>query len=192
VRQQQNVQEKAAAQVCPGAQACPYSKDPTHLFNCTPPESDNSPDDQVCNTAGRIGSCGGQQFCCPAAGSVWTTNMTACAVATPTPTPTPTPSPTPTAAPNTCNGTCGSDSNCQTGLICSSGFCRNPLCVSSSDCACGAATPTPTATSSATPVPTQVVQGTPRAIPVTGTDWPTVTGIGVGAAAIIVSILIAL
>lgn len=55
---------------------------------------------------------------------------------TPTPTPTPgptsTPGPTPTpgpsapGTPNYCNGTCGSDVNCQQGLSCYMGYCRNP------------------------------------------------------------------
>jgi hypothetical protein len=48
--------------------------------------------------------------------------------------------------------------------------------------------PLDTSTPSATPK----VQTTPRAIPVTGTDWPTTVGIGVGAAAIIGAILLAL
>ena len=61
---------------------------------------------------------------------------------TPTPTPTKTPTPTPTGVqstnsptptqpptasnPNSCNGSCGSDANCQSGLTCYIGFCRNP------------------------------------------------------------------
>jgi len=75
---------------------------------------------------------------------------------------------------------------------------------------CAVATPTPTATAtalaastplatvSASPRATATVSATPRvlatprAIPVTGTDWPTVLGIGVGAAAIIGAILLAI
>jgi hypothetical protein len=45
-------------------------------------------------------------------------------------------------------------------------------------------TPTPTSTSSA--------QRTPRPIPETGVDWPSMAGIGVGAVAIILAILLAL
>jgi hypothetical protein len=56
--------------------------------------------------------------------------------------------------------------------------------------ATASASATPTASSSATPLPT--LQTSPRPIPVTGTDWPTVVGAGVGAAAIIGAILLAL
>lgn len=185
VRQQQNIQEKAAANLCPAAEACPAAGQPNLLRNCHPAESDNSPAESLCNAAGRVEACGGKQYCCPSASGAWTTDLTVCnslAAATPTPSP----SPTATPAPNTCNGSCGSNSNCQSGLICSGGACRNPLCTTAADCSCGVATPTPTA------LPTLAPLATPRPIPVTGVDWPTVAGIGVGAAAIIASILIAL
>lgn len=55
---------------------------------------------------------------------------------------------------------------------------------------------TPTATGSATPRGTATASATPRAtsraIPVTGTDWPTIAGGVVGVTVIILSILIAL
>jgi hypothetical protein len=54
----------------------------------------------------------------------------------------------------------------------------------------GSSTPTASATATATTVPT--TSATPRPIPETGIEWPTVFGIGVGAAAIIISILVAL
>jgi hypothetical protein len=77
------------------------------------------------------------------------------AIASPTPTPTPsaTPlgaSPTPTPTPrstNSCGGTCGSNANCNAGLVCYSGFCRNPQCQENKDCNCitiPIRTPTPT------------------------------------------------
>jgi hypothetical protein len=47
-------------------------------------------------------------------------------------------------------------------------------------------------TGSSTPESTDITQSSPRPIPVTGTDWPTVAGAGIGVVAIIVSILIAL
>lgn len=54
---------------------------------------------------------------------------------TPTNTPGPTNTPaTPTDSPNSCNGTCGSDNNCQSGLSCYLGFCRNPNNPSDSGC----------------------------------------------------------
>ena len=60
--------------------------------------------------------------------------------ATNTPTPTATgtlkPTPTPTSTPNTCGGTCGSNSNCQSDYVCFDGYCRNPSCTNSVDCIC--------------------------------------------------------
>jgi hypothetical protein len=116
---------------------------------------------------------------------------TATPTLTPTATPTLTPTPTPTASGNSCNGTCGSNSNCESGLYCYSGFCRNPLCASDATCGCSSASPT--ATASATPTITPIgTQTTPRPIPVSGTDWPTVLGAGVGVGAIIISLLLAI
>ncbi len=70
-------------------------------------------------------------------------------------TPEPTSTSTPTSAPgqpNSCGGTCGSNTNCQSNLVCDQGFCRNPSCLGSSDCSCSAtATPTPTKTPTAKP-----------------------------------------
>jgi len=93
--------------------------------------------------------------------------------------PTATPTPTPTAAPNLCGGTCGSDSNCGSGLSCYQGFCRNPSCPSQSSCSCpGTTAPTPTPAA--------------PALPVSGTDWPTIVGAGFGLFVIIGSLLLAL
>lgn len=118
---------------------------------------------------------------------------TATPTLTPTMTPTLTPTPTPTPAGNSCNGVCGSNSNCESGLYCYSGFCRNPLCASDATCGCSSAGPTATASASATPTIRPVgTQTTPRPIPVTGTDWLTVLGVGVGAGAIIISLILAI
>lgn len=65
---------------------------------------------------------------------------------TPTSTPTPTPTETPIPTPNWCNGTCGSNSNCQSGYFCYYGFCRVPACADSATCSCATPTPTPIAT----------------------------------------------
>ena len=54
----------------------------------------------------------------------------------PTATNTPMPTATPTSKPNTCGGTCGSNSNCQSDYVCYQGYCRNPSCTSSPDCIC--------------------------------------------------------
>lgn len=90
-----------------------------------------------------------------------------------------TPTPTATAltagATNACNGTCGSNSNCNSGLMCYSGFCRNPNCVTDSTCNCATAAPTSTTTSTAAAVAT-----TPAPIPVTGFDAPTIIGATAG------------
>jgi hypothetical protein len=167
VRQQQNIQEKAASTQCPGAEQCPNSANPNLLQSCHPADTDGTTSDSLCNTAGRIETCGAAstQYCCPSVGAAWTTDMTACnvlasptATATPiaTATPTATPTPTPTATANLFG------------------------------------TPTPSPSSSALPTLAPTVQTTPLPVPVTGVDWPTVAGVGVGAGAIILSILIAL
>jgi LPXTG-motif cell wall-anchored protein len=83
---------------------------------------------------------------------------------TPTPTPTETPTPTPTATPNFCNGTCGSNYNCQGGYFCHDGYCRNPACQDDSSCGCGS-TPTPT------PTPPPVLGASaPPELPKTGSN----------------------
>lgn len=201
VRQRQNIQEKASVTMCPGAEACPNASQPTLLQSCHPADTDNSTNDSNCNAAGRVETCGPAttQYCCPAPGAAWTTDMTVCnslnATPSPSPSPSPTvsPSPSPTAAPNTCGGSCGSNSNCDSGLICSNGSCRNPLCTSASDCVCNSSTsPTPTSTTTTTTTTAPTTQSSPLPVPVTGIDWPTGVGVGVGAAAIILSILIAL
>ena len=68
---------------------------------------------------------------------------------------------------NACGGTCGSNYNCNSGLFCFQGFCRNPFCSSDSTCECKA-TPTPT------PKPKTVVNPTPQIVALTKfTPFPT-------------------
>lgn len=50
--------------------------------------------------------------------------------------------PIPTTVIPLCNSGCTSDTQCPQGLICSDGNCRNPSCLTESDCVC--TTPTPT------------------------------------------------
>lgn len=170
VRNNQNVQEKAQTGSCPGIQVCP-APGGTELRNCTPPEIGNQPAVSTCNSdhVGRIEPCGSRTYCCN--GSTWSTNMTACVVATPTATAVATPSPTATTV------------------------------ATSSPAATATATATAVATRSptVTPVPTlatgttiPVAQTTPLPIPATGTGWPTYLGAGVGILVILASILIAL
>lgn len=151
-----------AESYCPAAEACPYYNEPTLLRSCHPADSDGTPNDSLCNTAGRVETCGPSytQYCCPGPGQAWTTDLNACPPLptptaypslTPTPTPYPVLTPTPTPyPPNSCGGTCGNNYNCTSGLICSNGFCRNPNCVNDYSCTCG---PTPTATPTTPPFP---------------------------------------
>ena len=167
VQQQQNISKKAQANLCPGAAACPVLGQPTLLRNCNPGNSDGTPQEISCSNIGNVGqmsTCGAQSFCCPSLGASWTTDLTLCAVATPTPAVTMTPFAT--ATPSSTPIGLGSG-----GLF-----------------ATASATPTPTASASATPR----ALATPREIPVTGTDWPTILGVGIGAFAIIGAILLAI
>lgn len=154
VRQQQNIQEKAAAALCPVAAACPVAGQPNLLRNCNPGNADGTPTEVSCSNIGNVGQisqCGTQQFCCPSLGASWTTDLTLCVVVTPTPSPT------------------------------LAAFVTSAT-----------PTATPSATLTATPSATLRASATPRAIPVTGTDWPTVLGAGVGVTTIIGAILLAI
>lgn len=54
---------------------------------------------------------------------------------------------------NACGGTCGSNYNCNNGLFCFQGFCRNPNCRNDSTCGCKqTATPKPTVKPTLKPV----------------------------------------
>lgn len=102
---------------------------------------------------------------------------------TPTPTGTATTTPTPTSSgvPNPCNGTCGSNSNCNSGLFCYQGYCRNSSCPSQTSCSCPG-------TSTTTPTPTT----TQPSLPDAGTSLPTIFGIGLGSLLLIGAIILAL
>ncbi len=118
------------------------------------------------------------------------------------------PTPTPTPVPQ-CNTVCTSSAGCPSNLTCYiasgaiAGNCRNTACTSESTCIC-AATPTPTATPTAVPTGTPGATSTgtpggtsgptaaPPTLPQSGTNWPTVFGIGVGILTIIGSLLLAL
>lgn len=127
------------------------------LRNCHPPESDGTSADSLCNKAGRTEFCGTKNFCCPVVGGKWTTDMSKC------PVPTPTVTPTPTIIPKSCNHVCANNFDCPVSYICNAGVCRNPSCVSSTDCVCTfTPKPTPTATPPiSTPVSTPVASSTP-------------------------------
>jgi len=88
-----------------------------------------------------------------------TPTSTPIVTSTPTPIATATPVP-PTGSPNSCNGTCGSNLNCSSGLFCYQGFCRNPENPTSTSCGSTTSNPTPTTRPLAqtTPVPTQLAE----------------------------------
>lgn len=107
-----------------------------------------------------------------------TATSTATATATSTATATPTETPVPSSTPNSCGGTCGSNTNCGSGLYCYSGFCRNPDCPTDTDCNCPSGTTTPT--------PTQA------SLPEAGTSLPSILGISAGTILLIISLALAL
>ncbi len=116
----------------------------------------------------------------PTATPVVTPTPTSTPEVTPTPTSTPeeTPTPTPVPTPNYCGGTCGSNYNCQGGLFCYQGYCRNPGCPNESACGCSTSTPTP---------PPVLGASAPPELPKTGSnDWAIFAGLlgimGAGAA----------
>ncbi len=182
VRQQQNIQEKAAQNLCPGAEACPVAGQPDLLMSCTPANADGTANQVSCSNVGSVGktvSCGSQTFCCPSLGAAWTVDLSLC---TASPFPSPTGSSTAFFA-----GT-------QSSLTSTS---PTPTAVATSSPSVVTPTPTSEATSSAlalisTASATPSIQTTPLPIPVTGTDWPTIAGAAVGIGVIIASILIAL
>ena len=88
---------------------CPTESDPTLLYSCTP-SADGSLVSS-CNRAGRVESCGGQNYCCPFVGGNWTTSMTACPTATVTVAPT-------IAGTGVECSACTSTANCAAGLSC--------------------------------------------------------------------------
>jgi hypothetical protein len=73
------------------------------------------------------------------------------ATETPSFTPTPVSSVGPTSTPKNCQAFCWNDADCGGSLHCYYGYCRNPNCLTETDCDCSAFTPTPTASPSAFP-----------------------------------------
>ncbi len=166
VKQQQDIREKAeSALVCPATEACPVPGTPDLLRSCYSIAEGGAPREISCSTIANVGTkayCGSIQYCCPSLGASWTTDLELCASPSPTPTITPTPTATSSASPSV----------------------------------------SPTATSSASPSvsPTATLSASSPAsasatlapIPVTGTSWPTVAGIGLGILVIVGSILLVL
>jgi cell division septation protein DedD len=94
VRQQQNIQEKAAVSLCPSAEQCPVPGQGDLLLSCNPSNADGTPAETSCSNVASVGlitTCGTQRFCCPSLGASWTTDVALCSTPTPTPVATPTP-----------------------------------------------------------------------------------------------------
>lgn len=161
---------KPAAATC--TQQCPGSDGV--LRNCTPPDSDGTSQDSICNSnvVGRIEPCGGTSYCCN--GTKWTTSMTACQT-TLSPTPTP-------------------NSSCET---LSFTINETPTPTGSSTATpTTTATSTPTASSTATSSPTIAPTGTSSeaqaALPEAGTSLPSILGLGIGGILLLISLFLAL
>lgn len=213
VRQQQNINERAAVPMCPAGEQCPVTKDPTHLRTCSYVEGDNSPDEQVCGTnasgLNTLSLCGRQVWCCPKKGGDWTTDLGKCPGAslntptsTPTQTPTVTPTVTPTITPTITPTPTATMTTTPTPTATATGTrtatptatatgtrTATPTATSTSR----TATPTATATRTSTPTAIAYVTATPTAFPVpeTGFSLPTVLGTGMGVLMIIASLLLA-
>lgn len=172
VRQNQNIEEKAACTA-----SCVNGS--SLLVNCYGAGTDNDGDQMLCNLKGRVEVCGAtvtdsKQFCCPAAGGSWTTDLTKCptVTASPTTTATATVTSTPTAT--------------ATAITTST--------------ARATATATSKATATVTAKPTSTVKATTSGsatatavpVPVTGASFPTILGLGFGVVMILASIVLAL
>lgn len=154
-------------------------------------------------------------YCC-GAGKLIVNGVCSNATPTPTASPTPSPSPTPLGGGLQCNASCTSSSQCQSGSVCyissgTTGFCRNTICVSDTDCICpagsgspspsptpsptliGQATnsPTPRSTATATATAISQVQTSPLPIPETGTSLPTILGAIFGIFVVVGSLILA-
>lgn len=108
---------------------------------------------------------------CPAITSTPTLSPTPTVSPTVTPSPLPSATPGPTATPQpallTCNGACTADTNCQTGLACVGGFCRNPSCSTEYSCTCPQpATPTQVVQQSAPTQAPQYIAAAPTNTPI--------------------------
>lgn len=181
VRQSQDIREKAACvEQCPGSDGI--------LRNCTPPESDGSSADSTCNFAGRIELCGGTQFCCPAPGGTWTTNLSLCPQSTPTSTPTPTPTPTPTATPSATPIDSEELTSTPTPTPTAT---TTPTPTATAGTGGTTATTTPTATATSTTVAQSGSTSTPFPVPDTGASLPTIFGLSLGAFLVIGSFFLA-
>lgn len=169
VRQNQNIQEKAAECSAGGAQ-CPSTNDPTLLRDCS--SGGIYPNDSICDSAGRVEVCGtsssnAKQFCCPSSGAAWTTNLTLCnVVATATATST-------TRATATATATVIATATTTTQATATS-------------------TSSPSSSATTTSIASRTATPTPVPLPVTGVEWPTMLGIGFGIIMVLVSVSLAL
>lgn len=75
--------------------------------------------------------------------------------------------PTDNPSTNACGGTCGSNYNCNSGLFCYQGFCRNPICPSTINCNCTTTTPSPTPKVTTKPPVVKLITTSPTPVVVT-------------------------
>jgi hypothetical protein len=173
-------------------------------FTCVQPEvgiglgtcQSSSTSTNTCSLSFSFTSSTGSPSPTPTATATSTASTSPTPTATATSTVTTTPTPTSSGVPNSCGGTCGSNNNCGSDLYCYNGYCRNASCPSETDCTCSGTTgPTATATSTTTKTTTSTSTATATTeptLPQSGTDWPTVLGIGIGILTIVGSLLLAL
>lgn len=201
VRQNQNIQEKAAECSAGGAQ-CPSTTDPTLLRDCSTGEI--YPNDSICDSVGRVEVCGtnssnARQFCCPSSGAAWTTNLTLCNVAaTATATSTTHSTATATATATATTTTQATVTSISTSHATATSTTRATATATAIATATSTSRSTSTATSTsssratATSVSSRTATPTSAPLPVTGVEWPTMLGIGFGVIMILVSMSLAL
>lgn len=185
VRDNQNI-EKTAKECSLGGYSCPDPSNPNLLRDCSTGEI--FPNDSLCNAAGRVEICGAtvataRQYCCPAPGASWTTNLALCNVS---PTPTATATATPTATP-TSTATATATPTVTATATSFSSKTATPTATTTTK-----ATATASSSKTATPTVKATGSGTPFPVPETGADLPTMLGVSFGVIMILVSLGLAL
>lgn len=203
VRQNQNINEEAAGNCDNPATIVQCPRSDGAIVTCNPPDQNNNAQIQLCNRVGRIEMCGVgssvRQYCCPAIGGTWTTDMTACAVvATATASPTASPTIRATSTATTQPAQCGVGLSCSlSSTVTGTTACTQPTdsqtlvycCPTGKTIVGGAcvtsATSTATATSRGTATATATAKGTATATSTskaTASSKATATAIGMSKA----------
>lgn len=161
VRQNQNVEEEAVGCV----QQCAVGK--ADLVSCDGVDTNGAV--SKCSFM-RIETCGGKEYCCPAASGSWTTDLTKCAALSSSASPSATATSTSTAKSSA----------------------AAMATATSTSTARSSATATATAKATSTTKATATAVATKPPVPETGTGWPTYFGIGLGVLTIMGSLFLAL